>query len=180
MVRPAGVVIRAAEVIQAERVARLQLDCWDDAYTGFVPQDVVDEGRRKIDQRTERWRELLTGGAEVLVAEADDGLAGFVNIGPPRDDDVAVDLELYAIYLRAAWWGTGLGHALFEEAVGERAAYLWVVEGNQRAIGFYERRASAWTDARRRSPRGSTSGWSGRDVVRSHRPGVRRHRTGHP
>ena len=75
----------------------------------------------------------------MLVAEVDDGLAGFANLGPPRDDDAAVDLELYAIYVRAVWWGTGLGHALFEEAVGERAAYLWVVEGNQRAMGFYER-----------------------------------------
>lgn len=139
MVRPAGVVIRAAEVTEAESVARLQLDCWDDAYTGLVPQDVLDESRRKVDERTETWRALLAGDARVLVAEADDGLAGFANVGPPRDDDVAVDLELYAIYVRAAWWGTGLGHALFEEAVGERAAYLWVVEGNQRALGFYER-----------------------------------------
>ena len=139
MVRPAGVVIRAAEVTEAEGVARLQLDCWDDAYTGLVPQSVLDEGRRKVAERTERWRELLADGAEVLVAEADDGLAGFANVGPPRDDGVPVNLELYAIYVRAAWWGTGLGHALFEEAVGDRAAYLWVVEGNQRALGFYER-----------------------------------------
>jgi GNAT superfamily N-acetyltransferase len=139
MPRPPGVEIRAAEVAEAEQVARLQLDCWDDAYTGLVPQEVLDDGRRTLDARIEKWRELLTGGAEVLVAEAGDGLAGFANFGPPRDDDAAVDLELYAIYVRAAWWGTGLGHALFEQAVGERAAYLWVVEGNQRAIGFYER-----------------------------------------
>lgn len=154
MVSPAGVVIRAAEVTEAESVARLQLDCWDDAYTGLVAQDVLDEGRRNLDQRAERWQELLTGGAEVLVAEADDGLAGFANVGRPRDDDIAVDLELYAIYVRAAWWGTGLGHALFEHAVGERAAYLWVVEGNQRAIGFYERQGFRLDGTTKAEPEG--------------------------
>ena len=38
-----------------------------------------------------------------------------------------------------AWWGTGVGYVLFEEAVGDRAAYLWVLAGNDRAIRFYER-----------------------------------------
>ena len=42
-------------------------------------------------------------------------------------------------YVRAAYWGTGVGYALFEIAIGDRAAYLWVLAGNERAIGFYER-----------------------------------------
>ena len=50
-----------------------------------------------------------------------------------------MELELYALYVRAAYWGTGVGYALFEIAVGDRACYLWVLAGNERAIGFYER-----------------------------------------
>ncbi len=48
-------------------------------------------------------------------------------------------LELYALYVREAHWGTGVGYALFEVAVGDRAAYLWVLANNERAIHFYER-----------------------------------------
>jgi len=36
-------------------------------------------------------------------------------------------------------YGAGVGFALFEQVVGDRAAYLWVLAGNERAIGFYER-----------------------------------------
>ncbi|MDX3003067.1 hypothetical protein PWY87_15370 [Kribbella solani] len=32
-----------------------------------------------------------------------------------------------------------LGGRLLEVGVGERAAYLWVFEGNERALGFYRR-----------------------------------------
>ena len=44
-----------------------------------------------------------------------------------------------ALYVRADRWGTGIGYALLEVAIGDRAAYLWVLEGNARAIRFYER-----------------------------------------
>jgi GNAT superfamily N-acetyltransferase len=40
--------------------------------------------------------------------------------------------------VRAAWWGTGVGSALLREAIADRAAYLWVLAANDRAIRFYE------------------------------------------
>jgi len=151
---PAGVDLRRADAADAERLAHLQLDCWDEAYTGLVPQPVLDESRRTVDQRIETWRRRLADGAEVLVAESDEALAGFANVGAPRDADVDVDLELYAIYVRAAWWGTGLGHALFTAAVGDRPAYLWVVEGNARATAFYERQGFRLDGATKEEPEG--------------------------
>ena len=154
MVLPTGVVIRAAEVAEAERVARLQLDCWDDAYTGLVPQEVIDEGRRTLPERIARWREILAEPAPTLVAEADGELAGFALAGSPRDQDIDVDLELMALYVRAAWWSTGLGYALFAESVGDRAAYLWVVEGNERALGFYERQGFRLDGTTKEEPEG--------------------------
>jgi len=151
---PTGVVIRAAGVADAELVAHLQLECWDDAYTGLVPQGVLDDGRRKIVERVELWRALLSDGAAVLVAETADGPVGFVRADPGRDDDIDIELELIALYVRAAWWGTGLGHGLFEEAVGDRAAYLWVVEGNERALGFYERQGFRLDGSAKEEPQG--------------------------
>ncbi len=53
MVLPSGVVIRAAEVGEAESVARLQLDCWEHAYTGLVPSGLVYERQGfRLDGRT--------------------------------------------------------------------------------------------------------------------------------
>ena len=153
MVRPAGVVIRAAEVGDAEDLARLHQDCWDDAYTGLVPQQVLDDWRHDLEGRVLRWRQTLPDDGATLLAETADGLVGFARCGA-RDEDVDLDLELIAIYVRAAWWSTGLGRALFEEAVGERPAYLWVLEGNERAIGFYERQGFRMDGSRKERPEG--------------------------
>ena len=50
-----------------------------------------------------------------------------------------IDLELYALYVRASQYGAGVGHRLIEAAIGDVPAYLWVFEANDRARGFYAR-----------------------------------------
>ena len=72
-----------------------------------------------------------------LVAERAGELVGFACQGPGRGEPGG--LELYALYTRAAWWGTGLGTALLAGSLGDLPAYLWVLEGNARAIAFYEK-----------------------------------------
>ena len=138
---PDGVTLRPVEPADAETLARLHLDVWDDAYTGLMPQGILDERRDKVEERIERWREILAEPQpqSTWVAEDRDGLIGFVTTGPARDNDVDDLLELYALYVRAAYWDAGVGYALFEATVGDRAAYLWVLAANARAIGFYER-----------------------------------------
>lgn len=44
-----------------------------------------------------------------------------------------------ALYVRAEVYGKGVGYRLMRAAIGETAAYLWVLDGNTRAIAFYER-----------------------------------------
>ena len=136
---PDGVVLRRARPEDAEALAHLHLDVWDDAYTGLMPQQILAERREKADERVERWRAILAEHHGNLLAVGPDGLIGFAAAGEGRDNDVDLELELMALYVRAAWWGTGVGYALFEEAVGDRAAYLWVLAANERAIRFYER-----------------------------------------
>ena len=120
-------------------LAHLHLDVWDDAYTGLMPQQILDDRRDRTAERVEHWQAILTTGTPPLVAVGPDGLIGFASVGPARDEDVDIELELWALYVRASWWGTGAGHALFCEVLGDRAAYLWVLASNDRAIGFYER-----------------------------------------
>ena len=139
MAMPTDVSIRQAVPADAEQLAHLHIDVWDDAYTGLMPQGILDDRREKVAERVERWREILGQERPTWVAEDPEGLIGFASSGPARDNDMDDTLELWALYVRAAYWGTGVGYALFEIAVGDRAAYLWVLASNQRAIRFYER-----------------------------------------
>lgn len=139
MTTPRQPVVRRATAADAEALAHLHLDVWDDAYTGLMPQSILDDRRDETQARVERWRTILGGSHGTLVAEDDDGLVGFASTGPGRDADVDTELELWALYVRARLWGSGLGYVLFREAVGDRAAYLWVLAGNERAVAFYER-----------------------------------------
>ena len=59
--------------------------------------------------------------------------------GPARDEDAPTPLELGAIYVRAKWWGSGLGDRLLDVAIGKEPASLWLLEGNGRAKAFYRR-----------------------------------------
>ncbi|MEQ7848415.1 GNAT family N-acetyltransferase [Nocardioides kribbensis] len=145
--RPAPAVrLREATPDDAEALTHLHLDVWDDAYTGLVEQRVLDERRADVPARVERWRGILAGPREEplwLAVEAGPGggeeLVGFASAGPARDGDVDTATELWSLYVRARLWGTGVGYALLQAAIGDRAAYLWVLAGNDRAIGFYER-----------------------------------------
>ena len=48
-------------------------------------------------------------------------------------------LELYAINVLRRAHGTGLADELMAHAIGDRPAYLWVLDRNDRAIAFYRR-----------------------------------------
>ena len=58
--------------------------------------------------------------------------------------------QLYAIYVFASYWGSGVGYRLHRVAVqdlrvaGFSEARLFVLPGNARAISFYERQG--WSD----------------------------------
>ncbi|WP_375426468.1 GNAT family N-acetyltransferase [uncultured Friedmanniella sp.] len=132
-----AVIIREALPDDAEGLGRCHLACWREAYTGLVPQDRLDVVLAAIDERVERWRRILAGFPGRLLAEDAGDVVGFAAAGASRDDDLALDQELYALYVRQAYWGTGLGHLLITAAIGEAAASLWVFRDNARARRFY-------------------------------------------
>jgi ribosomal protein S18 acetylase RimI-like enzyme len=72
-----------------------------------------------------------------------EGIVGFSTAGPPRLDDAPADLELYAINLLPRAHGTGVADDLLEATIGDRATFLWVIEGNERAISYYRKRGFA-------------------------------------
>jgi ribosomal protein S18 acetylase RimI-like enzyme len=131
--------IRPAEVADAERLAPLHTRVWLEAYAGLMPEEILDDlQRRPLEQSVERWRERIAWPhGTTWVAEDGNALVGFVSSGRGRDGDG--DLEVMALYVRRSRYDTGLGHRLLVTAIGDAPAYLWVLDGNTRAIRFYER-----------------------------------------
>jgi GNAT superfamily N-acetyltransferase len=140
---PDGVIIRRATTEDAEGLAHLHLDVWDDAYTGLMPQQILDDRRDRVAERVERWRSIVAQDEPPWIAVGPDGPIGFASVGQGRDNDVDIELELWSLYVRKRWWGAGVGYALLEATIGDRAAYLWVLASNQRAIDFYQRQGFA-------------------------------------
>lgn len=135
--------IRPVALDDAEALTDLHLDVWEEAYTGLIPDEILTERRSQRSARVDRWRTNIKAGRfSSLVVEGEEPgrLLGFASAGVARDDVPGLPtLELTSLYVRSERYGTGLGHALLEQTIGSSAAYLWVLDGNQRATAFYER-----------------------------------------
>ncbi len=114
------------------------------------PRRCSPTGARAAAERVASWSGIIAAGSSdnLLAWSLDGRLLGFSSTGGGRDpDDGLPPLELMGLYVRASSYGTGVGHALLEAAIGDSPAYLWVLDGNVRAIGFYERHGFAFDGA---------------------------------
>jgi GNAT superfamily N-acetyltransferase len=143
--------VRRADIGDAAAIALVHVRSWQVAYRGLVPQDYLDgldpEDRRRTWERGLATRQWPRSGT--VVAEDDDGVVGFVYIGPSQDDDCGPATgQVGALYSLSTVWGTGVGRALMTEALARLAeagyteATLWVLDTNARARRFYE--AAGW------------------------------------
>ena len=158
------VVIRAGSAADAAQIAAVQRDSWFGAYAGIIAGEIIDRvtapdngARIRQSFRTRPWQRLI-----VAVPDGEDGddsgIVGYAAFGPETDvlsapwpHPLSADgeerrvAELYALYVRPAWWSTGTGRALMDRvldrsaAAGYSSVTLWVLRDNPRARRFYER-----------------------------------------
>lgn len=148
-----GWTIAPVEVADADEVGRVHVRVWQEAYAGLMPAAYLDA----LDPAAfaEGWRRRLhepVPGVHTSVARDDDGIVGIATAGPSRDDDPPTPEELYAINVLARGHGTGVADGLLAATIGDRAASLWVVDGNARAIAFYRRHGFADEGGRKPEP----------------------------
>ena len=141
--------IRWARPGDARALAAVHIASWRAAYRGLMPDRVLDdltlEGRRRD------WQRWLPAGGDrhhTLVAERDGAIEAFCTLEmPSREEDEPDDVAgIPALYADPRAFGRGAGPALMDAAIaamrerGFREAILWMLDGNQRAAAFYERR----------------------------------------
>jgi len=147
--------IRPALIADAPGIARVH---WDSHQTTYVEPGRVARDRVEawtMADRLARWTANLAIANDVYpapegfhrmaiwVAVVDDGgdghVVGWANTSAGRDPDGPRDLELEGLYVLDSHHGTGVGQALLDAALGDRAAYLWALAENPRAHAFYRR-----------------------------------------
>ena len=180
------VVIRSASRADAPQIAAVMRDSWFAAYEGIIAHQIIDQvtapdGGARVRQsfRTRPWqlmiaavaRHPLSSAGPAAAAPPAPGIVGYASFGPeldvlgmswpyPRTAAGAEGrvAELYALYVRPAWWSTGTGRALMDQVLarvsgaGYRCITLWVLEDNARARRFYERADFVPDGARHRLP----------------------------
>jgi ribosomal protein S18 acetylase RimI-like enzyme len=136
--------IRRATVNDARAIAEVHVKSWQAAYRGLLPEDFLQN--LSVFRREEQWRRGLQNPEQVMLVYEQEGIVAFCGFAPSRDDvDKTRIAELGTIYALESAWGQGIGKALWQEAIklmrekGFTEVTLWVLEGNERAIKFYER-----------------------------------------
>jgi len=114
-------------------------ECWREAYGPYAVPTKLAERLADTDRWVSAWTKQLADGPPRMLAIADGEVVGFSVVGGNRDPDAPTPAELYALYTRAAWWGTGLGQRLWDVVRPDQACSLWVLEDNARAVAFYRR-----------------------------------------
>ncbi|HEY1414248.1 MAG TPA: GNAT family N-acetyltransferase [Caulobacteraceae bacterium] len=158
MERLAEFVIVPAGPGDAAALADVHVRAWRETYRGLLPELYLE--RMSAAQHALRWRRQLTRarpGDVVLAAESPRGVVGYCAgaiVG-------GTEAEVFTLYLLRAAQGCGLGRRLLEmtsralAAQGARSLRLWVLSGNEKAMGFYAHLGGVPVNER------PSPGWSG-------------------
>ena len=134
-----GIVIKQMESDSEIRgKAYVHWKAWQEAYAGLVDQAYLDSlTLEKCTDIAFCWPDNL------LVAKDNDKVTGFVGYGVYRDDTLPEAGEIFAIYILKEYYDQKVGYRLMNAAIEKLSEYrktaVWVLEGNHRAIKFYEK-----------------------------------------
>ncbi len=139
--------VRHAAPRDAKAIAEIHVATWQAAYTDLMPEEHLK--KMTLEKRQAYWREAIEySEPQLLVATENDKIVGFVGFDRSRDAGTKSSVgEIWAMYVSPAHWNNGVGVALWDGAreglkeEGCTQVTLWVLLGNERALGFFEHSA---------------------------------------
>ncbi|MEQ8335272.1 GNAT family N-acetyltransferase [Nisaea sp.] len=149
---PRDIRIRSAQSKDASAIARVQVETWQDAYVGILPDRVLLELRAV--RSAGLWSNAIAKNRNTdlfQVADWNGEVVGFCQGGPRRQDIAAAGneageiAEIYVLYVDPSFQGLGVGTALMGRVVdglslaGFGALVLTVLSENRGGVAFYER-----------------------------------------
>ena len=132
-----NIIIKAMETeAEIRGKAYVHWRSWQEAYPGLVSPEYLEKfSLEKCEEIAFRFPE------NTLVAKEGERVLGFVCYGERGDEAPGVG-EIFALYVLAERYGTGLGRRLMDAGLAQLTdcgqIRLWVLKGNARAIRFYE------------------------------------------
>ncbi|NLY46626.1 MAG: GNAT family N-acetyltransferase [Tissierella sp.] len=135
---------RIANVEDATSISTIHAKSWKEAYKGLLPNKYLNE------IKDTRWVDMITKGLidntmKAWIAIIEDEIIACTCIGDSRYKGYENQLELISIYVLPEYWNVGAGSLLIDEVLkyAEDNDYvevgLWVLDGNNQAIRFYEK-----------------------------------------
>lgn len=135
--------VRPAVLGDAEQVAAVHAQSSHAAFSGVSsdPQSALTPEKRRA-----FWRDAIEyGEPQVHVSTIGEGIVGFVGFDRSRDPKSKPTTgELWALYVLPAYWGKGVGLALWDAAreglleEGCIEVTVWIPLFNERALRFAE------------------------------------------
>lgn len=135
------VTIRPLRIDELEAALRMKNQGWRQAYRGKLGPEVLGGLDETVEEQAEAWRMGFDSQEDVPFVAVDErgGIVGIAAGGAARGEDPPAAVELFMLYVLEEYYGTGLGRQLIDAAIGDAAACVWVLEGNERAIAFYRK-----------------------------------------
>ncbi len=136
--------VRPATLRDAKHIAELHNATAREAFKSVVGDATIAEVSQE--KRQAYWREAIEySEPQVQVAMDEDKIVGFVGFDRCRDKGTPPTMgELWAIYVAPAYWGKGVGLALWDAAreglqeEGCTHVAVWVPIANERALRFHD------------------------------------------
>jgi len=136
--------VRPATLRDAKAIAELHNATLHEAFIGIVADDQLPSMPQ--DKRQAFWREAIEySEPHVQVALEGEKVVGFVGYDRSRDKGTPPTMgEIWAIYAAPAYWGKGVGLALWDAAreglleEGCTHVSVWLPTRNDRVVRFHE------------------------------------------
>ena len=141
-----NIIIRKAKETDSFGLTTVHIKSWRKTYDGIIPKEYLDN--LSFEHREAKWREVLSANDRIhLVYVAVNGnkeIVGFAKGGSERDGNPDYKGELYGIYILNEYQRRSIGRQLMSRVAGNlsklgfNSMLVWVLAGNQGAMGFYE------------------------------------------